>query len=51
MSWEATALEVEVSANNERSGFAELGVATPMVAALAKQGITEPFPIQRGHHR
>ncbi|MDO5082143.1 MAG: DEAD/DEAH box helicase [Arachnia propionica] len=47
MSWEATAVEVEVTADDERSGFAELGVATPMVAALAAQGITEPFPIQR----
>ncbi|MDO5066671.1 MAG: DEAD/DEAH box helicase [Propionibacteriaceae bacterium] len=47
MSWEATAVEVEVTAEDERSGFAELGVATPMVAALAAQGITEPFPIQR----
>lgn len=47
MSWEATAVEVEVSEADEQSGFAELGVATPMVAALAQQGITEPFPIQR----
>ncbi len=47
MSWEAGHVDVEVTEVDERSGFAELGVAAPMVAALAKQGITEPFPIQR----
>ncbi|WP_318307611.1 DEAD/DEAH box helicase [Amycolatopsis solani] len=26
--------------------FAELGLPTPLVAALASQGVTEPFPIQ-----
>ncbi len=47
MSWEAATVEVEVTSDDASSGFAELGVATPMVAALKKQGITEPFPIQR----
>ncbi|WP_410616289.1 DEAD/DEAH box helicase [Amycolatopsis sp. lyj-109] len=28
------------------STFAELGLPTPLVAALATQGVTEPFPIQ-----
>lgn len=28
------------------STFAELGLPTPLVAALASQGVTEPFPIQ-----
>ncbi|WP_410573984.1 DEAD/DEAH box helicase [Amycolatopsis sp. cmx-4-61] len=28
------------------STFAELGLPTPLVAALAGQGVTEPFPIQ-----
>ncbi len=28
------------------AGFAELGVPAPLVAALAAQGIAEPFPIQ-----
>ena len=47
MSWEATTVEVEVTDDDATSGFAELGVAAPMVAALKQQGITEPFPIQR----
>ena len=47
MSWEATTVEVEVAENDTTSGFAELGVAAPMVAVLKQQGITEPFPIQR----
>jgi superfamily II DNA/RNA helicase len=29
------------------SSFADLGVSTPMVDALARHGITRPFPIQR----
>ncbi len=29
------------------SGFAELGVPTPLVEVLTRQGILEPFPIQR----
>nr|WP_245988402.1 DEAD/DEAH box helicase [[Pseudopropionibacterium] massiliense] len=47
MSWEAATVEVEVTDDDAASGFAELGVAAPMVAALKQQGITEPFPIQR----
>ena len=47
MSWEATTVDVEVAEDDVDSGFAELGVAAPMVAALKQQGITEPFPIQR----
>ena len=47
MSWQATTVDVEVTERDESSGFAELGVAIPLVAALAQQGITEPFPIQR----
>ena len=47
MSWQATTVEVEVTERDATSGFAELGVATPLVAALAQQGIEEPFPIQR----
>ena len=47
MSWEATTVEVEVAEDDTTSGFAELGVAAPMVAALKQQGITEPSPIQR----
>ena len=47
MSWEAAeALELNVSDADRTSDFAELGVALPMVAALASKGITEPFPIQ-----
>ncbi len=46
MSWQAHTVEVEVTAEHETSGFAALGVATPLVAALEAQGITEPFPIQ-----
>lgn len=47
MSWEAATVEVAVTEDDTTSGFAELGVAAPMVAALKQQGITEPFPIQR----
>ena len=47
MSWQATTVDVEVTERDETSGFAELGVAIPLVAALAQQGITDPFPIQR----
>ncbi|MGO4955921.1 DEAD/DEAH box helicase [Luteococcus sp. Sow4_B9] len=47
MSWEATDLgEVDDSAVVETEGFAALGVPKKLVAALDKQGITSPFPIQ-----
>ncbi|MFZ2261623.1 MAG: DEAD/DEAH box helicase, partial [Luteococcus japonicus] len=47
MSWEATDLgEVDDSAVVATEGFAALGVPTKLVAALDKQGITSPFPIQ-----
>ena len=34
----------DITVNNPT--FASLGVPAPLVAVLAKQGITEPFPIQ-----
>ncbi|RMB58358.1 DEAD/DEAH box helicase [Tessaracoccus antarcticus] len=47
MSWTARdVVDVEVSAAHQASGFAELGVALPLVAQLSTKGITEPFPIQ-----
>ncbi|MDO5736904.1 MAG: DEAD/DEAH box helicase, partial [Propionibacteriaceae bacterium] len=47
MSWTAhDAVDVEVSATHKASGFAELGVALPLVAQLSTKGIVEPFPIQ-----
>ncbi|WP_420177012.1 DEAD/DEAH box helicase [Luteococcus sp. OSA5] len=48
MSWEATDLgEVDDSAVVATEGFAALGVPSKLVAALDKQGITSPFPIQQ----
>ena len=47
MSWTARdVVDVEVSQAHQASGFAELGVALPLVAQLSTKGITEPFPIQ-----
>ena len=47
MSWTARdVVDVEVSEAHQASGFAELGVALPLVAQLSTKGITEPFPIQ-----
>nr|WP_255622038.1 DEAD/DEAH box helicase [Tessaracoccus sp. OS52] len=47
MSWQAAeAVDLQVSEADAASGFAELGVALPIVAAMASKGITEPFPIQ-----
>ncbi len=47
MSWTATDLgEIDESTVHEGEGFAALGVPKIMVAALDKQGITSPFPIQ-----
>ena len=47
MSWTARdVVDVEVSQAHQASGFAELGVALPLVAQLSAKGITEPFPIQ-----
>ncbi|WP_185975594.1 DEAD/DEAH box helicase [Tessaracoccus rhinocerotis] len=47
MSWQAAeAQDLQVSEADEKSGFAELGVALPIVATLASKGIVEPFPIQ-----
>lgn len=34
------------SSSDTQSGFSELGVSKPIVDALAKAGITSPFPIQ-----
>ena len=47
MSWTATEVDVEGVETPEDSGFAELGVNAALVKVLAKQGITQPFPIQR----
>ncbi|WP_394277725.1 DEAD/DEAH box helicase, partial [Luteococcus sp.] len=47
MSWEATDLgEIDDSGVDVAEGFAALGVPKMLVAALDKQGITAPFPIQ-----
>lgn len=45
MEW--TAPTVSVSDDDQQvTGFSELGIPQPLVAALASQGITSPFPIQ-----
>ncbi len=48
MEWhEAAPVEVDESTVTGENGFARLGVPAPLVAVLAEQGITDPFPIQR----
>ncbi|HIW30055.1 MAG TPA: DEAD/DEAH box helicase [Candidatus Luteococcus avicola] len=47
MSWQGTDLgEIDASHVDQTEGFAALGVPAILVAALDKQGITSPFPIQ-----
>ncbi len=46
MEWQAFEAGGEQVELTGHSGFTELGVAPQIVAALAAQGITEPFPIQ-----